>query len=199
MASKISTKPEIDEIPLPTKLAEAFHYLDDRDTHPETLQEGFRIIKETFDAADIDVLPEDMYQGEPTRHEVTIDESVEYVPCVLDALIVALSLEERPIRILSEPPNGGEPVRFLVAQDEITVTPERAVISFGMGFQEAADVDPKIVKEKLSEKSATPTSCTLTNAFPNSETYARWADDVSGVAVMELDVEEVVAIAQQFS
>lgn len=49
----------------------------------------------------------------------------------------------------------------------------------------------------LDEAPTIPSTCSVTNAFPDSQAYARWAADVSEAAVMELSVCEMVAIAQQ--
>lgn len=196
MTAKVSTQPETDESPLPTELAEVFRRIGSHDVRPETLQQGFRIIAETFDAGDVDIRPKDLYQSEPTRHEVVVDGTVEYVPCVLDAMIVALGHEQRPVEIRSESPDCGEVVRFRVGWDEIQVTPDGAVVSFGLGNRDPGEANPRTVKEQIDDGSTIPNSCSVINAFPNSEAYSRWAEDVSGAAVMELDVEEMVAIAR---
>ena len=199
MALDVTTRPETDRIELPSDLAEAFRQVGNRDDPPETLREGFAIIEKTLDEADVDVSFDDMYQSEPTRHAVYIGETTEHVPCVMDALIVALALDTDPIEIHSEPPGGGETVQFRVTDEELTVTPESAVVSFGIGYEEADEADMANVEEQLNEASTIPTTCSVTNAFPDSEAYAQWAADVSEAAVMELDVEETVAIAQQAS
>lgn len=197
MALNVTSHPEPSRIELPADLAEAFRQVGDRADPPETLREGFTVIEETLDDAGVDVSLEDMYQSEPTRHAVHIGEYTEHVPCVMDALIVAFTVEPDPIEIHSEPPDGGELVRFHVSGEEITVTPERAVVSFGIGYEEADEADIADVEALLNDESTIPTTCSVINAFPDSEAYAQWAAGVSEAAVMELSVEEMVALAQR--
>lgn len=193
----MTTEPDIDEIELSTDLAEAFRQLGNREDPPRTLGEGFAIVEEALDEADVDVSLDDMYQTEPTRHAVHIGETLEHVPCVLDALIMALTLDTDPVEIHSESPNGEETVQFRVTDEAVTVTPESAVTSFGIGYEEADEADVANTKELLNDESTIPTTCSHINAFPDSETYIRWADDVSKAAVMKLGIEEMVAIARR--
>lgn len=197
MALNVTTEPEIDRIELPTDLAEAFRQLGNHGDPPRTLGEGFAIVEETLDEANVDVSLDDMYQSQPTRHAVHIGDTVEHVPCVLDALIVALALDTDPVEIHSEPPNGEETVQFRVTDETVTVSPESAVTSFGIGYEEADEADVANTKEILNDESTIPTTCSHINAFPDSEAYTRWADDVSKAAVMELGIEEMVAIARR--
>lgn len=197
MALEVTTHPEPGSIELPSDLAEAFRQVGNRDDPPETLREGFTIIEETLEDAGVEVSLDDMYQSEPTRHTVYIGESTEHVPCVMDALIVAFTLNTDPIEIHSEPPDGGEPVRMHVTGEKISVTPERAVVSFGIGYAEADEADVTDVEAMLNDASTIPTTCSVINAFPDSEAYAQWAAGVSEAAVMELSVEEMVALARR--
>lgn len=196
MVLNATTSAEIEGIELPTDLAEAFRQIGDCDDPPETLREGLAIIEKTLDEVGVDVSLDDMYQSEPTRHAVYIGETVEHVPCVLDALIVALTLDTDPIEIHSEPPGGGGRVKFRITGEEVTVTPESAVASFGLGYEEANEADLANVEKTLNEESANPTICSVINAFPDSEAYARWAVDVSEAGVMELSIGAMVTIAR---
>lgn len=93
----MTTTPDIDEIELPTDLAHAFREAGDLDECPRTLGQGFDAITDRLNDAEIAVSFTDMYQSTPTRHAVHIGDTVQHVPCVLDALIVAFSLETDPI------------------------------------------------------------------------------------------------------
>lgn len=197
VAMTMCTQSEDERIELPPDVAEVFRQVGNRDTPPETLQDGFTIIDDVLDEEEIRIELDDLYQAEPTRHAVYIDDTIEYVPCVMDAMIVALSLETRPIEIQSQPPSGGEPVQFLVTDEDITVTPESAVVSFGIAYEEADNSDLSEVNKLLNEEPTIPTTCSLINAFPNSKTYKRWAVIVSNGAVMELSVEELIVAARQ--
>lgn len=193
----MSTQSEDERIELPPDVAEVFRQVGNRDTPPETLQDGFTIIDDALDNEEIRIELDDMYQAKPTRHAVRIGDTVEHVSCVMDAMIVALSVETRPIEIESQPPSGGEPVQFHVTDENIAVTPESAVVSFGIAYEEADNTDVGDVKELLNEDSVIPTTCSLINAFSDSKAYDRWSTMVTNGAVMVLSVEEFVAISRQ--
>lgn len=191
MPLTVSSEPEIERIELPSDIAEAFSRMDDRADPPETLQEAFAAVDELLDdGARVD----DMYRAEPTRHAVHVGETVEHVSCVLDAMIVALARNSRPIEIQSEPPGGGEPVQFQVTSKEIQVTPATAVASFGIANEDITD--PTVFTEPIDEAVPLP-SCSVINAFPDSGAYEQWAVDISHAVVMELAIQELVAIAQR--
>lgn len=186
-----------ERIELPPDVAEVFRRVGDRDAPPETLAEGFTIIEGALDDEGVSIGLDDMYQTEPTRHAVHIGDTVEHVPCVMDAMIVALSLGTRPIEIHSQPPDGGETIQFLVTDEDITVSPESTVISFGIAYEEADEAEIGEVNKLLNEESTIPTTCSLINAFPNSKAYDRWASTVSNGAVMELSVADLVAFSRR--
>lgn len=191
MPLNVSTNPEIKEIELPPDVAEAFTQMDDQADPPATLQEAFAGMDELLDDG---ARVNDMYRSEPTRHAVHVGETVEHVSCVLDAMIVAVARSTHPIEIQSEPPNGGEPVQFRVTDQEIQVTPASAVASFGIAHDDITD--PTVFSEPIDE--AVPLqSCSVINTFPNSVAYEQWAADVSHAVVMELAIEELIAIAQR--
>lgn len=196
MALHITTKPEIEPIELPSDLADTFRKIGDRDDSPETLQEGLTIIRQTFETSEVDVSVEGLYQNGPTRHAVHVDELVHHVPCVMDGMIVAFTLDSRPIEVHSLPPGGGKTVRFSIKDDEVRVSPENAVASFGLEY---TDEDKRVVdtlEATLNDKSAIPNACALINAFPSSESYDQWETEVGDAGVMKLGIEELVAISQ---
>lgn len=193
-----TTRADVDETELPADLAEAFRRAGGLDERPHTLGAGFRAVQDLLNEAGVTVGIEDMYQPEPTRHAVHVGDTVEHVPCVLDALIVALLVDTDPVEVHSEPPGGGEPVRLLVTEDDVTATPETAVVSFGLGLEESTDPDPAALEDTLNDPDAPlPTTCTVTNAFPDPGAYERWATDVTDAAVMELSVEEAFALSRR--
>lgn len=196
MASNVPAEPPLDEIELPTDLAETVGEVGDRDEPPATLEECFTVFEAVLDDQGVALELEDMYQVEQTRHAVEFGETVEYVPCVVDALIVALSVDDTPVDIRSTPPNGGETVEFLVSETSVTVSPESAVVSFGVAYEDA-EGDVATVKDTLNDESAIPTTCTLINAFPDSAAYEDWDDDITRGAVMELDVPAAVEVARR--
>lgn len=191
MPLSVSSEPEIERIELPSDVTEAFSRMGDRADPPETLHEAFAVVDELLAAG---ARVDDMYRTEPTRHAVHLGETVEHVSCVLDAMIVALARNGRPVEIQSEPPDGGETVRFQVTAQEIQVTPESAVVSFGIANEDITD--PTVFTEPIDKAVPLP-SCSVINAFPNSGAYEQWAGDISHAVVMELAIEELVAIAQR--
>lgn len=196
MASNVAAERELDDIELPSDLAETVRRVGDRDEPPATLEECFAVFETILDDQGVELTLDDMYRSERTRHAVAFGGTVEYVPCVVDALIVALSVEERPVEIRSTPPDGGETVDFAVTDGSVSVTPETAVVSFGVAYEDA-EGDVATVKDALDEASAIPTTCTVINAFPDSTALEDWAVDVTEGAVMELSVPEAVEVARR--
>lgn len=198
MTGKIRLPPnEMSRNDLAPDLADAFGQMSDSKESPETLREGLAIVNDVLDEEEIDVGIRDMYQDEQTRHAVSVDENTEYVPCVMDAMIVALSLDIKPIEVRSDPPREGKSVKFSVTHDQVKFTPENAVVSFGVvheGTQEFATIE-----KELNEPATIPLTCSLINAFPDSSAYERWAGEISGAGVMDLTVEDFVALSYQSS
>lgn len=183
---------------LPQDLAEAFRQASGANERPETLEEGFSAIADRMNEREFRVTLEDMYQSEPTRHAVHVGDTVEHVPCLMDALIVAIRVETDPVDIYSKSPGGGETIHFRLTGDELSVTPESATVSFGLGLKESADADWDSVKDSLNDPdSPIPTVCSVINAFPDSEAYERWAAGITEAAVIELSVEELFFHSQQ--
>lgn len=194
----MATRSAVVDRELPTDLAEAFRRSGRLEERPETLGEGFDAVTSLLDEAGVTVTLEDMYQPVTTRHSVHVGDTVEHVPCVLDAMIVAVRLDTDPVRIDSEPPGGGETVRYHVTDDEVTVTPHEAVASFGLGLDESADPDVESLQESLNDPtSPIPTTCSVINSFPDPEAYEEWAATVTDAPVMQISVEELFELAQE--
>lgn len=194
----MESKSDVEATELPQDLAEAFRQASGLNERPETLEEGFSAISDRLNEREFRVTLEDMYQFEPTRHTVHIGDSVKHVPCLMDALIVAIRVDADPVDIYSESPGSGERIHLRLAGDELTVTPKSAVASFGLGLDESADADWDSIKDKLNDPdSAIPTVCSVINAFPESEAYERWAAGVSHAAVIQVSVEELFARSKQ--
>lgn len=165
---------------------------------PKTFRDGYDVFTELLDKAGVTITIEDMYHSEPTRHVVHAGDTIEYVRCVMDAMIVALLLDTDPVKIHSKPPESDETVRFQVTDEEITVTPEDAVVSFGLGLKESADPNLESLDESLNDPNAPiPTICWVTNAFPDSAAYEPWTTNVTDVAVTEPTVHEMFDLSKQ--
>ncbi|WP_101297964.1 organomercurial lyase [Halegenticoccus soli] len=187
-----------DRTDLPSDLAEAFRRAGSLDERPESLEAGHSAVTDRLNEAGVTITPEDMYQPEPTRHAVHIDGTVKYVPCVMDALIVALLHEDDTVEIYSESPEAGVTIRFRVTEDGVTVVPTSAVISFGLGIKESTNPDFDSVKDTLNAPDAPiPTTCAVTNAFPDSASFERWAAEISEAALVELSVEKAFSLSKQ--
>lgn len=196
--SNMMTQSDTNETELPLDLAEAFRRAGGMVERPQTLNEGFSAVTDRLNEAGVTVTLEDMYQSELTRHAVHVGETVKHVPCVMDALIVALLHDTDPVEIYSESPTGDETIHFHVTGDEVTVTPTSTVVSFGIGLEESTNPDLDSIRDKLNDPDTSiPTTCSVINAFPNSVAYEHWAEDVSEAAVMELDVETLFSLSQE--
>lgn len=194
----MATEADMDRIELSSDLAEAFRLAGGLDERPQTLAEGFSAIEDRMNETGLTVSLEDMYQSKPTRHAVHLRDTVKHVPCVMDALIVALRSDTDPVDIYSDSPADGETIHFRVTGNELTVSPESAVVSFGLGLEESADAAFDSVKDKLNDpESSIPTVCSVINAFPDSEAYDRWAAGVTDAAVIELSVERLFSMSRQ--
>lgn len=182
------------EAELPTDLAEAFRRVADLDERPGSLAEAVDAVEALLEGSGVEITLDQLYQPEATRHAVHVGDTVEYVPCVLDALIAAELAESKPVEVQSEPPVGDETVRFHVTGDGVDVEPGGAVVSFGLATEEATASG---ADELSSTETMSPTSCSYINAFPDSDAYERWADGVSGGMVTEISTEAAVAFADE--
>lgn len=181
-------------IELPTDLADSIQRTTDRDEPPTTLAEGLDAFERVMESAGVTISVADMYQPEPTRHAVDLGDRVEHVPCVLDALIAAHLVERPVVKIRSEPPTSGDPVRIEVTDDDVDVRPSTAVFSFGLAESDVRDPDPEAID---AMESVSLDSCAYINAFPDEAAYDQWATAVSEAVVMGLDADAMVAIASR--
>ena len=196
--SNVESGSDGDQTVLPSDLAEAFRRAGSLDGRPETLEAGFGAVTYRLNEAGVTITPEDIHQSKLTRHAVHIDETVKHVPCVMDALIVALLHDDNPVEIYSESPQDGEIIRFRVTDDGVTVTPASAVISFGLGTEESTNPDFDSLKDSLNAPDAsTPTTCSVINAFPDSASFERWAAEISEAALVEITVEKAFSLSKQ--
>jgi hypothetical protein len=196
--SNVETRSDGDPTDLPSDLAEAFRRAGSLDERPETLEAGFSAVTDRLNKAGVTIAPEDMYQSEPTRHAVHLNETVKHVPCVMDALIVALLHDDDIVETHSESPQDGETIRFRVTEDDVTVVPASAVISFGLGIEESTNPDFNSIKDTLNAPDASiPTTCSVINAFPDSASFERWAAEISEATLMEITVEKAFSLSKR--
>lgn len=194
MPNTTDTGSRLDGIDLPTDVADAIGGALPTGDRPATLGEALDLADEWLAPAQ-PIPVQAFFRDDPTRHEVYLDGSVEYVPCVLDALVVAVATPDDPVRVESTSPVDRTVVEFRVSADDAAVSPEGAVVSFGIapadtsGMPTADDVadDPRIA------------SCAYINAFTDEAAYDAWVDSSDVAAVLQLSAEEAVAAARRIA
>lgn len=94
--------------------------------------------------------------------------------------------------------DDGETIRFRVTEDDVTVVPASAVISFGLGIEESTNPDFDSLTDTLNDPDASiPTPCSVIDAFPNPASFERWAPEISDAALVEIAVEKVSSLSKQ--
>jgi hypothetical protein len=179
---------------LPSDFATALTAMETSGDSPTTLAEALDAFDRMMDSAGVMVSVEEMYQPEATRPAVYLGDRVEYVPCVLDALIAALLIEQTQVEIQSDPPTGDPTVHLDVTADDVQVQPATAV--FSLGLPAAGIPDPTALEEM---ESASIASCSYINAFPGGAAYDRWAEQLSEGIVLQLDIQAFVALAHRMA
>lgn len=177
---------------LPPDFAMAFEAMANSDDAPATLAEAMDEFDWIMESEGVTVSVEEMYQPESTRHAIHLGDRVEYVPCVLDALIAALLVEQTGVEVQSKPPTGDETVHVDVTEDDVQAHPATAV--FSIGLPDADIPDPAALAEMESISMA---SCSYINAFPDATAYDRLAEQLSDGIVLQLDVHTFVALAHR--
>lgn len=117
------------------------------------------------------------HASEETSHWGEIEAERYHFLCFYDAVVLSALVDE-PVDIHTESPDGTVIEAHAVGTDELSVTPETAVFSFGIG----QDVEPpsEVVPGLEDVYSAV---CPYVRAFPNREAYERWAKTVPAVTV----------------
>ena len=117
------------------------------------------------------------HANEETEHWGAVDGERYYFQCFYDAVILA-AFEERPVDIHTVSPGGTVVEARAVGSDELSVTPEEAVFSLGIGIdaRERSDGSPT-VQDGYAE------ICPYVKAFPDREAYERWAEEVPAATV----------------
>lgn len=180
-----STTP--DRIELPSDFADHLAAVGNLDSAPETLAEYWAQFADRLEATDHTIEPGDLYTAEPTRHEVHVNDRIQYSPCVLDALTAAVLEAQHPVSVRSVDPVTGTPVRFTVEAESIRVTPESAVVTFGIASAIPAleESDESIFSWMLRAEtpSLTAAFCLYINAFESEATYEQWATETDGKTI----------------
>lgn len=112
---------------------------------------------------------------EQTAHRATVDGEQYRFLCFYDAVILA-TLESETVDIRTESPDGAVVEARAVGGDELTVTPDTAVFSFGLDPAAGGDGDPTL-------EDGYAAICPYVNAFPDRDAYESWATAISAPTV----------------
>ena len=179
--------PTDDRIGLPPDFADHLAAVSNLETPPETMAEYWSRFAEQLAASDRTIETEDLYTEDPTRHEVRVNDRIWYSPCVLDALGAAVMDAQNPVTVRSVDPVTRRPVTFTVDDGTVDVSPEDAVITFGIAsaIPELEDSDESIFSWILQEDTPTVSDafCQYVNAFESTDTYEQWASETDGKTV----------------
>lgn len=181
----MGTEPQTDDrIDLPPDFADHLAAVSNLETSPETMGDYWARFAEQLAASDQTIEPADLYTEDPTRHEVRVNGQVRYSPCVLDALGAAVMETQDPVTVRSVDPVTRTPITFTVDDGAVDVTPEDAVITFGIAatIPELEDSDETIFSWMLRAETPTLTKtfCQYINAFESVDTYEQWAAGTDG-------------------
>lgn len=179
--------PNDDRIALPADFADHLAAVGNLDTTPETMADYWSQFADQLAASDHTIAPGDLYTDEPTRHEVHVDDRIEYSPCVLDALTAAVLEAQGSVKVRSVDPVTRTPIRFTVDEDSLAVTPDSAVVTFGIAPSIPAleGSDDSIFGWMLGAETADVRTafCQYINAFESEETYEQWAETSDGETI----------------
>ena len=125
-------------------------------------------------AIDVDQL---CHTDTETEHWGDAGDERYYFQCFYDAVILA-AVEERPVDVHTVSPGGTVVEARAVGSDELSVTPEEAVFSLGIGTDahEQSGGNPTL-------QDGYAAICPYVKAFPDREAYEQWADTVPAATV----------------
>ena len=171
-------------IELPSDFADHMAAVSGLDAPPATLEEWWTAGAEQYSAEGITVGLADLYSDTPTRHEVHVNDRVQYTHCALDALEAAIIVDQSPVTVRSIDPVTGTPVTITVSDDSVEVSSEGALICFGStidpeDLEAAGSLAAWSVQDDKSEVKASV--CQYTNAFESETTYEEWASQTESV------------------
>lgn len=176
---------------LPDELADQFAAIGLAHA-PETVGEWIELTTSVLEDADLPTDLEVMCTSDHGRHEATFGEETRHVHCVLDTLLVPFVIDaDEPVTARSKSPESGEIIEILVTREEISTSPETAVMSFGIAtdIEEPIDdpIDPTVIYELF---------CPYVNAFTSREEYKQWADETEEAITIGMPMEAGFALAR---
>jgi alkylmercury lyase len=111
---------------------------------------------------------------EETGHRATVGDETHHFLCFYDAVILA-ALEERPVDIRTESPDGTVIEARALGGEGLQVEPADAVFSFGL--------DDSGVEGEPTLEDGYAAICPYVKAFPSREAYQEWASAASAPTV----------------
>lgn len=176
-----------ERIDLPPEFANHLAVVSNLETPPETMAEYWSRFADQLAANDQTIDPDDLYTEDPTRHEVRVNDRIQYSPCILDALGAAVMEDQNPVTVRSVDPVTRRAVTFTVNRGTVNVTPEAAVVTFGIAstIPELEASDESIFSWILQGDTSRVTDafCQYINAFESEDTYEQWAAKTDGKTV----------------
>lgn len=142
----------------------------------DTLEEWVAEIRRLTGGGAIDV-EQLCHSDEETEHWGTVTDERYYFQCFYDAVVLA-AIEKRPVDIRTVSPDGTVVEARADGSDELSVTPEEAVFSLGIGADahQQSGGDPTL-------QDGCAAICPYVSALPDREAYERWADTVPAATV----------------
>lgn len=128
------------------------------------------------------------HANEETGHRGELDGDTYHFQCFYDAVALA-ALADEPIDIRTESPDGTVVEARANGTDDLSVTPETAVFSFGVAdaVEPPADGEP-------DHADVYAAVCPYVKTFPDRRAYERWAETVPA-ATVALPLEGATEIA----
>lgn len=164
---------------------------------PETIGEWIESTTDVLEASNVPTGLEAMCTADHERHEATFGGETRYFHCVLDTLLVPFVTDvDEPVTVRSRSPVSGDIVDVRVSREEIDVSPDDAVMSFGI----AADVDVEgPLGGAIDPELAYELFCPYVNAFTFRDEYERWADETESAITIGITVVEGFELARALS
>jgi len=183
-------EPDLDR-ELPPELSERFAIVG-MVPAPTTLGEWVESTRRVLESADLPTGLEAMCTTDRDRHEATVVGETRYFHCVLDTLLLPFVVDEDdPIDVRSRGPLSGDQIDVAVSREEVVVSPETAVMSFGF----AAELD-RPTGEPIDASVGYDAFCPYVNAFADRNEYERWAEGTEEAVTIGLTFDEGHALAR---
>lgn len=179
---------------LPPSLADQLTVALALDETPATVEEALERVLYRIEQTDVAIDLDSLCVAEETRHQARVGEETLYFHCVLDTLLLPFVLDNSgPIEIRSTSPISGGPIDITVTKDEIDVSPDQAIMSYGV----AADIEI-VESNTVSALTAYERFCPYVNAFSSRPEYERWDEETPDAVTMGLPIRDAFALVRNW-